>query len=92
MKTYFLVIRAKPALGNPNYRVVPSVEAHFWVKDRGPEGATRRALHFLKSQGWSPDEIEQDAILSGVGLHAGSENEIEGYRRAQNFGISMFLK
>lgn len=92
MKTFFLIIRAKPILGNPNYRVVPSVDAHVWVVDRGPDGATRRALHFLKGQGWLPDGIEQDAILSGAGLHAGSKNEIEGYRRAQDYGISMFLK
>jgi hypothetical protein len=92
VKTYFLVIRAKPVPGNPNFRVVPRVSAHFWVVERSPEGATRRAMHYLKSQGWNPGGVEQEAILSGPAMHAWSENETAGYRRARNFGISMFLK
>ncbi|WP_158447416.1 hypothetical protein [Syntrophotalea carbinolica] len=52
----------------------------------------RRARHYLKHQGWDPERVEQDAMLSGPALHAWSQNETAGYRRAQDVGISMFLK
>lgn len=92
MKTYFLVLRAIPVPGNPNFRVVPGVSAQFWVKEHTPEGAMRRARYYLEHQGWLADRIEQDAMLSGPALHAWSQNETAGFRRAQDFGISMFLK
>ncbi|MDK2849048.1 MAG: hypothetical protein PWP34_2401 [Desulfuromonadales bacterium] len=92
MKTYFLILRARPVPGNPNFGVVPGVSAYFWVRERRPDGAMRRARHYLKHQGWGLERIELDAMLSGPALHSWSENESAAYRKAQEFGISMFLK
>ncbi|APG25976.1 MAG: hypothetical protein PHC98_02100 [Syntrophotalea acetylenica] len=91
MKIYFLVIRARPVPGNPNYRVVPGVSARFWVMEQSSSGALHRALYFLKCKGYVAIGVEQPAIPAGAAMHAWSENEMAGYQRARNFGISMFL-
>ena len=92
LKTYFLIIRALPSEKNHNALTVPSVEAHFWVRDKSAEGALRRARFYLEQKDWIPGTVELSPTLTSAMEYHPSATERANLREAQRFGIAMVLK
>ncbi len=89
MQTYYLEFRAQEApigdAGSPTGEKL----VRFWVVDRDPDGALRRAHHYLVQNGWQPAGLEQPPaeVLPPKGDAA--DEEVACYEQAQRYGIAM---
>ncbi len=92
LKTYFLIIRAMPSEKNHNVLTVPSVEAHFWVREKSAEGALRRARFYLEQKDWLPGTVELQPTLTNAMEYHPTRDEKTKLSEAQRFGIAMALK
>ncbi len=65
--------------------------ARFWVVARDPDGALRRAHHYLVQHGWQP----ADLVLPPVRAKRPEGCDVEeraGYEEACRHGIAMAMK
>lgn len=92
LKTYFLIIRAIPSAKNHNALTLPSIEAHFWVRENSAEGALRRARFYLKQNEWISEETELQPTPTSAMEYQPSATGMYHYRQAQRFGITMCIK
>jgi hypothetical protein len=89
MKTYYLEFRAHvdplEATGSP----IEEKLVRFWVVDRDPDGALRRAHHYLVQNGWQPADLERSPTQVLAPAGDGDEQEVACYEQAQRHGIAM---
>jgi hypothetical protein len=89
MKTYYLEFRAQEAVGEASDSLAEEKLVRFWVVDRDPDGALRRAHHYLVQNGWKPDGLER-APEEVLEQQTDIDNEDAAcYEQAQRHGISM---
>ncbi|APG28755.1 hypothetical protein A7E78_13495 [Syntrophotalea acetylenivorans] len=89
MKTYYLEFRAREELDGPVDSLTEEKLVRFWVVDRSPDGALRRAHHYLVQNGWQPDGLErspEEVLLPQTDM---DDQDMECYEQAQRYGISM---
>ncbi len=91
MKTYYLEFRAQVvSLGTADSPAEKQLVG-FWIVDRDPDGALRRAHHYLVQNGWQLDGLERPPeVVLQPKADAGAE-EVAGYEQAQRHGIAMAL-
>ena len=89
MKTYYLEFRAQEApfgdAGSPSGESL----VRFWVVDRDPDGALRRANHYLVQNGWQPAGLEHPPMEVATPLDDANAQEVAFYEQAQRYGIAM---
>ena len=89
MKTYYLEFRAREASGGTADSQAEAKLVRFWVVDRDPDGALRRAHHYLVQNGWQPDGLEQapeEVLPPKIDV---VEEEAACFEQAQRYGIFM---
>ena len=89
MKTYYLEFcaqqRPQGDTGSPSV----DQQVRFWVVDRDPDGALRRAHHYLVQNGWRPANLEQSPVEVAAPAGDAEEQERLCYEEAQRHGIAM---
>jgi hypothetical protein len=89
MKTYYLEFRAQEApLGAADSPIEEKL-VRFWVVDRDPDGALRRAHHYLVQNGWKPAGLERPPEEVLLSPDDAGDKDIACYEQAQRYGIFM---
>ncbi len=89
MKTYYLEFRAQEAPLGTAESPIEEKRVRFWVVDRDPDGALRRAHHYLVQNGWQPAGLERPPAEVVAPLDDGDEQEVACYEQAHRHGIAM---
>lgn len=89
MKTYYLEFRAREVTVGTAGRQAEEKLVRFWVVDRDPDGALRRAHHYLVQNGWQPADLERSPTQVLAPGGDGDEQEVACYEQAQRHGIAM---
>ena len=89
MKTYYLEFRAQEVLPGTADNLAEEKLVRFWVVDRDPDGALRRAHHYLVQNGWKPDGLERSPEEVPLPQADAAEEDAACYEQAQRYGISM---
>lgn len=89
MKTYYLEFRAQAASDQTADSPAEEKLVCFWVVDRDPDGALRRAHHYLVQNGWKPDGLERAPEEVQLPLADTDDKNTAYYEQAQRHGISM---
>lgn len=89
MNTYYLEFRAQEApvgdAGTPG----GEKQVRFWVVDRDPDGALRRAHHYLVQNGWQPAGLKRPPTACRQPADDADQQETACYEEAQRYGIAM---
>lgn len=89
MKTYYLEFFAEETpVGVLNGPKQPR-RIRFWVVDRDPDGALRRAHHYLVQDGWQPADLARAPAEIWRPEEACAAEEAACYQQAQRYGIAM---
>lgn len=88
MKIYYLEFRAQATPADSGGQIEEQL-VRFWVVDRDPDGALRRAHHFLVQNDWQPAGLEQPPREASVPADDAAGEEAAGYRQARRYGIAM---
>lgn len=91
MKVYYLEFFASKTPVDQMDSPREDKRARFWVLDRDPDGALRRAHHYLVEHGWQPVEL----TLPPVRTKEPEDDNVEqhaGYEEACRHGIAMVIK
>lgn len=91
MKTYYLEFRAQEASLGAVDSPIEEKLVRFWVVDRDPDGALRRAHHYLVQNGWQPAGLKLPPEEVMAPVDDGDEQEVALYEQAQRHGIAMAL-
>lgn len=89
MKTYYLEFRAREELDGTAESLSEEKLVRFWVVDRDPDGALRRAHHYLVQNGWQPDGLERSPEEVQLPQEDTEDQDMMRYEQAQRYGISM---
>jgi len=89
MKTYYVEFRAREVSGKIDDNQVEEKLVRFWVVDRAPDSALRRAHHYLVQNGWKPDGLERPPEQVLLSRAAAGNQDAACYEQAQRYGISM---
>lgn len=89
MKTYYLEFRAREVTVGTADSQSEEKLIRFWVVDRDPDGALRRAHHYLVQDGWQPDGLERAPEEALLPQNDAADEEVDGFEQAQRLGISM---
>lgn len=89
MKTYYLEFRAQAVpvgdAGSPG----GEKQVRFWVVARDPDGALRRAHHYLVQNGWQPAGLKRPPTACPLPIDVADQQETACYKQAQHYGIAM---
>ena len=89
MKTFYLEFNAQQSpvgdAGSPGV----TKRIRFWVVDRNPDGALRRAHHYLVQNGWQPAELAYPPADLEAPENDAGHLERDCYEQAQRYGIAM---
>ena len=91
MKTYYLEFRAQEAPLGAIDSPIEEKLVRFWVVDRDPDGALRRAHHYLVQNGWKPEGLErspEEVLLPPTDV---DDKDTAYYEQAQRYGIFMTM-
>ncbi len=91
MKTYYLEFFAVEA---PVGVVIGATEHKricFWVVDRDPDGALRRAHHYLVQNGWQPADLARAPAEIRPPEETAADEGAACYQQAQRYGIAMAI-
>ncbi|MFH1350114.1 MAG: hypothetical protein ABII26_04175 [Pseudomonadota bacterium] len=91
MNTYFLMFKVKPVANNEFYGQIGGALAHLWVVDTSPKRAHLRAEHYLSGYYWEVESLEQRAIETTEAQFAQEDIGLANYKKAQKYGIALFL-
>lgn len=89
MKTYYLEFRAQETSVGATDSPAEEKLVRFWVVDRDPDGALRRAHHYLVQNGWKPDNLERPPQEVLPPRDDADDKDTAHYEQAQCYGISM---
>jgi len=90
MKTFYLVIKAVPIQKKPPNDRAKGILASFWVLDKTPENALRRAIFYLFRHGYHPKDLEKEPVEITAEHYADHERELGlvNFQKAQRYGIA----
>lgn len=89
MKTYYLEFCAREVAAGTADSQTKEKRVRFWVVDRDPDGALRRAHHYLVQNGWQPEGLEQAPVEVLPAKSDIQDEEAVCFEQAQRFGIFM---
>ncbi len=89
MQTYYLEFRAQQGSGWDAGSPGGEKKICFWVVDRDPDGALRRAHHYLVQNGWQVAGLKRPPTACRQPTGDGDQQEAACYEQAQRYGIAM---